>query len=227
MSVAEMLARSSNVGTITLAELLGRKRLGEVDRPIRLREDHRHRLPGREPGHRPAGRQVVRLHDRQRPDRPGDRRHPDPDGVRVRRAREPRRVAAAAPRRPRAGTQAGEGRPPARRHADDRARADGDAPGRRLLGGHRRRGGGAGLPGRGQDRNRGEARLARRLLGHELRRLVRRDRPGQRAPRWSSSSRSTSRRARSSAASSPRRRSATSPASRSSTWTSRRTIPRR
>ncbi len=33
MSVAEMLARSSNVGTITLAELLGRKRIGEwIDR---------------------------------------------------------------------------------------------------------------------------------------------------------------------------------------------------
>ena len=55
-----------------------------MDRPIRLREDHRHRLPGRERGDRPAGGQVVRLDDRQRPHRPGHRRHADPDGIRVR-----------------------------------------------------------------------------------------------------------------------------------------------
>ena len=138
-----------------------------------------------------------------------------------------RRVGRAAPRRPRAGT--------ASRRRSTAGASSRPTIARELMGmlqgvvsgGHRRRGGGAGLPGRGEDRNRGEARLARRLLGHELRRLVRRDRSGERAPRWSSSSRSTSRRARSSAASSPRRHSATSPASRSSTWMSRRTTRRR
>ena len=198
-----------------------------MDRPIRLREDHRHRLPGRERGDRPAGGQVVRLDDRERPDRSGHRRHADPDGIRVRRAREPRRVARAPPRRPRAGTQAGEGPPPARRLADDRPRADGDAPGRRLFGGHRRRGGGARAT---WSRGRREPRPSPiRTAATRTRTTSPRSSGSSRPARpvRSSSSRSTSRRVRSSAASSPPRHSATSPASRSSTWMSRRTTRRR
>ena len=125
------------------------------------------------------------------------------------------------------------GRKPAKIHRrrvvspHDRPRADGDAPGRRLFGRHRRRGGGAGLPGRGEDGNRGQARL--RTAATRTRTTSPRSsgsfRPAR--PARSSSSRSTSRRVRSSAASSPPRHSATSPASRSSTWMSRRTTRRR
>ena len=59
--------------------------------------------------------------------------------------------------------------------------------GRRLRAGHRRRGRRARVPRRREDGDRGEARPAGRLLGHELRRLVRRDRAGL-ATRGSSSS---------------------------------------
>ena len=71
-----------------------------VDQPFRLRPSDRDRLPRRDARNRAAARQVVGLDDRHASDRPRDRDHPGPDGRGVRGARERRRLAAAAPRRP-------------------------------------------------------------------------------------------------------------------------------
>ena len=100
-TVAQILAYSSNVGAVTLAEKLGATRLASWVDAVRLRHDDRHRLPRREPGLRAAARPVVGLDDRQRADRPGDLGDADPDGVGVRGGRERRRLDPAAPRRAR------------------------------------------------------------------------------------------------------------------------------
>ena len=77
---------------ITLAQLLGRERLESLDRPVRLRPADGHRLP--RASRRACCPALVRLDDRQRADRPGHRRHADPDGGRLRRDRERRRSCA-------------------------------------------------------------------------------------------------------------------------------------
>ena len=46
MSVKDILAQSSNVGTITIAEKLGAGELAVVGRPVRLRPADGRRLPG-------------------------------------------------------------------------------------------------------------------------------------------------------------------------------------
>ena len=110
MTVAQILSQSSNVGTITLAEMLGRSRVESwIDRFGFGKADGRRR-PGRVAG--AAAELLVGLDDRERPDRPGHRRHADPDGGRVRGDRERRRLPHAVPR------QAGRERaaPRARRH---------------------------------------------------------------------------------------------------------------
>ncbi len=81
LTVAQILAHSSNVGAITLAREARQGAARVVDHEVRLRQPDRDRLPGREPGDRAPGRPVVGLDDRQRPDRPGHRRDADPDGV--------------------------------------------------------------------------------------------------------------------------------------------------
>ena len=49
MTVSQILQRSSNVGTVTIARtLLGETRLKKWMKQLRLRRAHRHRLPGRE-----------------------------------------------------------------------------------------------------------------------------------------------------------------------------------
>ena len=99
------------------------KRLAKWIEPLRLRHaDRASTSPARAPGSscRDA---VVGLDDRQRADRPGDRRHGAPDGRRLRRGGEQGHVGAAAPRRPdrrRAAVQAGA--PPRRSAARSRAR---------------------------------------------------------------------------------------------------------
>ena len=99
MTVAQILSQSSNVGTITLAQMLGRTGVENwIDR-FGFGKSDRDRRSGRVA--RPAAELLVRLDDRQRPDRPGHRRHADPDGGGLRRDRERRRAAAAAPRRAR------------------------------------------------------------------------------------------------------------------------------
>ncbi len=146
-----------------------------VDHALRLRHEDRHRLPGREPRAGAAARQVVGLDDRQRADRPGHRRHADPDGGRLRRDRERRRLGPAAPRR--AGRRschlAREAAPD--RVARRRPRAEGDAHERRRRARRdRQRGRDRGLHRRRQDRNRPEAR-PERLYDRQVRRVVRRD----------------------------------------------------
>ena len=71
-----------------------------LDRPVRLRPADGRRLPRRERRDRAASRAVVGLHHRQRPDRPGHRRHADADGGGLRVRRERRRAGAAASGRP-------------------------------------------------------------------------------------------------------------------------------
>ena len=205
MTVAQILSRSSNVGTITVAQMLGQNRLAPLDRALRLRPEDRRRLPGRDARDRAAGREVVGLDDRQRPDRPGDRGHARPDGRRVRRRRERRRLGAAAPR------QAGRHpcRPPSAEAPPDRVAAgrvpgDGDDAGRRQRGGrHRRAGAARGLQRGRQDR--APPRSPSRAATPTRATSPRSSASSRRARRGSwCSSRSTSRAARSGAASSPR-----------------------
>ena len=70
MTVAHILSHSSNVGTITLAELLGKDRLSRwIDR-FGFGQQDRHRLPGETPGIVLPPDELVGLDDRQRADRP-------------------------------------------------------------------------------------------------------------------------------------------------------------
>ena len=94
----EILAHSSNVGTITIAEQkLGQTRLQQVDPPRR----HRQAAPASTCRASGKGvllrrRQVVRHRDPQRPDRRGHRGHAAADGGALRLGRERRQVDPAA-----------------------------------------------------------------------------------------------------------------------------------
>ena len=135
-SVAQILKYSSNVGAITLAEKLGAPSLADwIDR-FGFGQQTGIDFPGESAGLVLPLDAVVGLDDRQRADRPGDRRHADPDGVGLRGGRERRRLDAAAPRRPR--------RRPARRSRRTHRRimsrgrrqaGQGDAHRRRRVGG--------------------------------------------------------------------------------------------
>ena len=120
MSVARILAQSSNIGAVTLAEKLGPTRLYRWMRRFGFGATTRVGFPGESPGFvlKPDG--VVGLDDRQRADRPGCRRDAGADGRRLRDDREPRRLDAAASRPARRGRQA---RPSARRGACSGARS--------------------------------------------------------------------------------------------------------
>ena len=126
-------------------------------------------LPGESPGIVPTVEGLLRLLDREPADRPGPRRHADPDGRRLRgdrQRRHARQAAAGAGRRRRRR---------ARRVISERT----SARLRRMLEGvlgpdrHRARGGGRRLRHRRQDRHGGEGR-ERRLLQGQVRRLVHR-----------------------------------------------------
>ena len=76
LSATQILAQSSNIGTIEIAQQLGEGPAGGADRHPRIRRAHRARLPGRvgragEERTRPRGGLGHRFH----PDRPGRRRH--------------------------------------------------------------------------------------------------------------------------------------------------------
>ena len=206
-----------------LAQLARLEAARGLDLPVRLRRADRHRLPGREPGIVLPRRPLVGLDDRQRADRPGHRGDADPDGGDVRRAREQRRLDAAAPRRPHTRRKRREARAPAGRLAGVARELVGDARRRRLRAGHGRRGAVPGYLVAGKTGHRGEARPAAAATRTRTtsRRSSGSSRPARRA--LSSSSRrraagSDLRRRRS-----PPRRSATSPGSRCSTSTCRRT----
>ena len=143
MSVRDILAQSSNVGTITIAEKLGAGELSSLGRPVRVRPSDGDRLSGRELGPRAPAREVVGLDDRHGADRPGHRSDAAADGLRVRHDRERWRPGHAAPRR--------QGRQQAR------ARGEGH-PGR--LDPHRRPDDGH-VPGRGARGNRHPGRDSR------------------------------------------------------------------
>ena len=119
MTVDQILSHSSNVGTITLAQLLGPQKLSRVDQPLRVRPQDRDRLPGRDARDRPAARALVGLDDRDAADRARDRDHAGADGRRLRDGRQRRRLAPAAPRR--AGRHARAGRLSSRAGSSRRA----------------------------------------------------------------------------------------------------------
>ena len=109
-TAAQILQQSSNVGTVTIAELVHKQPLLRLDPALGLRPPHAHRTAGRGGARHPAARQVVLLLDRQHPDRPGHRGHASADGGHVLGHRQRRRDGRAArggeDRRP-AGAQAG------------------------------------------------------------------------------------------------------------------------
>ena len=130
MTVAEILAQSSNVGAITLAQQLGAERLARGSSASASASRPGSTSPARRPGIVLPLEQVVGLDDRQRPDRPGHRGHAGADGGRVRGGRERRRLGAAAPRRrasaaarPRASSGGGSCRAPSRRSSRRCSRA--------------------------------------------------------------------------------------------------------
>ena len=156
MTVAQILSQSSNVGTITLAQMLGRTRVEQWIERFGFGKQTGIDAPGESAGLLPS--LLVGLDDRQRADRPGDRRDADPDGGRLRCDRERRRPAQAAPRRPRRHEMGAARQGPARDLEDRVGADDGDAPRRRLGGGRDGRGGGrAGIHRGGEDRDRREA----------------------------------------------------------------------
>ena len=99
LSVGDILAQSSNVGTVMIGEKLGDKDFGSLGRSLRLRQAHRNRLPERGAGHRALARRILRIVDRQPPDRSGALRHPDADDGGVRGDRQRRHPAHPAPAR--------------------------------------------------------------------------------------------------------------------------------
>ena len=160
---------------------LGPDRLAALDRPLRLRQAHRDRLPRRGGRRRAAAGSLVRLDDRQRPDRPGDRGHPDADGRGYAAIANGGAWIAAAPRR------RGRRRPRQARRNGGVSSRHGRRAGRDDAARRRRRRAPAPAPQSPATRSRARpaprrSRTTRRLLDLEVRRLVRRLRPGE-APR--------------------------------------------
>ena len=84
----DILATSSNIGTIMLGRQLGPERVDDVPPALRLRRTHRARLPERVQRLAARRRRVVGHVDRLDPDRPGHRGHGDADAGRVQRHRQ-------------------------------------------------------------------------------------------------------------------------------------------
>ena len=80
-TVTDILANSSNIGTIQIAQRLGRTNLLNYIHAYGLGSSHRHRLPGRIG--RAAADVLVGHVDRGRADRPGHRRDRHPDARRL------------------------------------------------------------------------------------------------------------------------------------------------
>ena len=91
MTVRQILAQSSNVGTITIAQQLGGPELASwIDR-FGFGSTTGSELPGESPGMVLPVRALVGLDDRNGADRAGHRSDAAPDGQRVRRDRQRRR----------------------------------------------------------------------------------------------------------------------------------------
>ena len=109
MSVAQILARSSNVGAVTIGLELGRQPIQPLDRSLRLRPPDRRPVPGRGTGNRAGAEGLLGLDDGQPADGPGGLGDADADGCRLhgdRRRRHPAPPAADREGRRRAGARA-------------------------------------------------------------------------------------------------------------------------
>ena len=170
-TAAQILQQSSNVGTVTIAELVHKQPLYDWIRRWGFGRPTHIGLPAEARARRHAARQVVLLLDRQHPDRPGHLGHAAADGGHVLGHRQRRRDGRAArggeDRRPPA-PQAGLAADP---EPDRRPHPGEHAEGRRR---HRRRHRhprvGAGLHRGRQDRHRAEG--AAHSLGYSTRNYV-------------------------------------------------------
>ena len=96
LSVAQILAQSSNVGAVTIGLELGGERFSQLDRPLRLRPADRGPVPRRGAGDRAGARRILGLDDGQPADGPGPLGDADADGRRLRGDRQRRHPAPAA-----------------------------------------------------------------------------------------------------------------------------------
>ncbi len=177
LTVAEILAHSSNVGAATIGLQVGSEKFSRwIDR-FGFGRPTGVEFPARGAGHRARARRILRLDDGQPADRPGTRGDADADDRRLRRDRQRRHPATPAADREgrrRSGARA-EGaagdQAVGRLGGEDDARGRAGA-GRDRLGGERPR-----LHARGQDRY-GRGGRKRRLLEDQVRRLLHRLRAG-------------------------------------------------
>ncbi len=131
-TAAQILQQSSNVGTVTIAELVHKQPLYDWIRRWGFGSPTHIGLPAEAGGRRHAARQVVLLLDRQHPDRPGHLGHAAADGGHVlghRQRRRDGRAARGGEDRRAAGAQAGlapgpepDRRPHPGEHAEGRRR---------------------------------------------------------------------------------------------------------
>ena len=179
MTVRQILAESSNVGTITIAQRLGGAELASwIDR-FGFGAATGIDFPGESAGHGAPVRELVGVDDRHGADRTGHRGDAAPDGQRLRGDRERRRHAAGAPRSRRSAARrcvTAAGRRVVSQHTADRMMSMFRNVVRR---GDGHRGRDPGLHGRRQDRHGAQGR--ERALRQEVRRLVRRARAGAEA----------------------------------------------
>ena len=191
LTVAQILVKSSNIGTIHIHQTIRRQKHWEYMRAFGLGEATALGVPGRVPGHHEALEGHVGIGARHGGLRPGRLEHVDPAGGRDQRDRQ-RRYVRRAQARPldRRARRHGDrhpaiGDPRGRRRGDRRGDAAADEAGR--LRGHRRTGPGQGLRRRRQDRH--------RIQGPTRRHVLRRGRQPRATTRASSgSSRPTTRR---------------------------------
>ncbi len=97
LTVTDILAKSSNVGTIKIAQMLGEERLDEYLRRFGFGRDTGLGLPHEENGQVPSRRRLVGHVDRIDPARPGHLGHGHADAVRLQRDRQRRGLHASDP----------------------------------------------------------------------------------------------------------------------------------
>ena len=93
LTVAQILAQSSNVGAVTIGLELGSERFSQLDRPLRLRPPDRGPVPGRGARDRARARGILGLDDGQPAARPGPLGDADADDGRLRGDRQRRHPA--------------------------------------------------------------------------------------------------------------------------------------